>query len=71
MYMFIPYYPEHLKQSLKQHEAYHQQLIMDYKRGVAKIGQEKHMLAQRAIQEFHNPDHPGGHVSNVNVQQFC
>ena len=53
---------EHLKQSLKQHEAYHQQLVLDYKRGVAKLGQEKHMLAQQAIQDFpHDPDHPGGH----------
>ena len=52
---------EHLKLSLKQHEAYHQQLVMDYKKGVGKLGQEKHTLAQQAIQEFpHDPDHPGG-----------
>lgn len=55
------FFAEHLKQSLKQHEAYHQQLVMDYKRGVGKLGQEKHTLAQQAIQEFpHDPDHPGG-----------
>ena len=52
---------EHLKLSLKQHEAYHQQLVMDYKRGLGKLGQEKHTLAQQAMQEFpHDPDHPGG-----------
>ena len=61
IYGTFPIMAEHLKLSLKQHEAYHQQLVMDYKRGLGKLGQEKHTLAQQAMQEFpHDPDHPGG-----------
>ncbi|XP_064390593.1 E3 ubiquitin-protein ligase RNF10-like [Halichondria panicea] len=51
---------KHLKQSLQQHEAYHQRLVADYKRGLSKLAQEKHIQAQLAIQQYpHDPDHPG------------
>lgn len=50
---------KHLKQSLGLHESYHQQLILDYQRGMAKAAQEKHLQADRAMREFpHDPDHP-------------
>lgn len=50
---------KHLKQSLHQHETYHQQLIMDYKRGLAKVEEGKQLAVQQAIREFpHDPDQP-------------
>jgi hypothetical protein len=50
---------KHLKITLNTHEAFHQQLLMDYQRGLGKIALEKQLLTERTMRNFpHDPDHP-------------
>ncbi|XP_019852014.1 PREDICTED: E3 ubiquitin-protein ligase TRIM39-like [Amphimedon queenslandica] len=50
---------KHLKQTMKQHEVYHQQILGEYQRSRAKAGREKQMKIEQVIRQYpHDPDHP-------------
>jgi hypothetical protein len=50
---------KHLKHTLKLHETFHQQVIVDYQRALGKIALEKQLLTEKTMRNFpHDPDHP-------------
>lgn len=61
---------KHLKNSMAQHEAYHQKLIVDYQIGLAKLAREKHLEAQRVMSEYpHDPYHPDRVAQMTSVEE--